>query len=161
MKREVRVHTKSVEETMALGEAIGNAAADGLFLALIGDLGTGKTHFVQGLAKGLGITGPVTSPTFNLMNQYEGRLVLTHFDFYRLNRVEELYNIGWEEYSTGGVVVAEWAGLFPEVIPAEALTVTLTRTGDTDRNISITWDDEAPFLPGTVIKEIETYALSH
>lgn len=161
MKREVRVHTKSVEETMALGEAIGNAAADGLFLALIGDLGTGKTHFVQGLAKGLGITGPVTSPTFNLMNQYEGRLVLTHFDFYRLNRVEELYNIGWEEYSTGGVVVAEWAGLFPEVIPAEALTVTLTRTGDTDRDISITWDDEAPFLPGTVIKEIETYALSH
>lgn len=160
MKHEVKIGTCSAAETAALGAYIGAHAEDGLFLALIGDLGTGKTHFVQGLAEGLGITGPVTSPTFNLMNQYEGRLTLTHFDFYRLDRVEELYNIGWDEYSSGGVVAAEWAGLFPEVIPEEALVLTFSRTGENDREITISWDDSAPGLPG-IVKEIESYALSH
>lgn len=159
MKRELTIETHSEKETMDLGAYIGAHAADGLFLALIGDLGTGKTHFVQGLAKGMGIDGPVTSPTFNIMNLYDGGL--THFDFYRLNDVEELYQIGWDEYSAGGVVVAEWADLFPDVIPPEAVTIRLTRSGPEDRHVTISWDESAPLLPRVVVKEIEQYALSH
>lgn len=117
MTESVTVISRSEAETAALGRFIGEHAADGLFLALIGDLGTGKTHFVQGLAAGLGIEGAVTSPTFTIMNYYDGALPLKHFDFYRLNDAEELYGIGWDEYGAGGVVVAEWADLFPEVIP--------------------------------------------
>lgn len=117
MTESVTVISRSEAETAALGRFIGEHAADGLFLALIGDLGTGKTHFMQGLAAGLGIEGAVTSPTFTIMNYYDGALPLKHFDFYRLNDAEELYGIGWDEYGAGGVVVAEWADLFPEVIP--------------------------------------------
>lgn len=158
MKHEVHVETHDVEETKALGRFIGEHAEKDLFLALVGDLGTGKTHFVQGLAEGLGVVGPVTSPTFNLMNIYEGNQELKHFDFYRLDKADDLYNIGWDEYSVGGVVVAEWADMFPEVVPPEAVWITLVRTSENDRRITIAWDDSAP---KTVTKEIETYALSH
>ena len=158
MAFEVTIRTESTEETKALGRFIGAHAGNDLFLALIGDLGTGKTHFVQGLAEGMGITDPVTSPTFNIMNLYEGTLPLKHFDFYRLNDAFDLYNIGWDEYSVGGVTVAEWADLFPALIPAEAFIVHFTRISETEREITVTWKDSVPALLG---KEIETYALSH
>lgn len=158
MEQSVRFYTESEEETVRFGRMIGEHAADGLFLALIGDLGTGKTHFVQGLAAGLGIEGAVTSPTFTIMNYYDGALPLKHFDFYRLDDEEELYNIGWEEYSAGGVTVAEWADLFPGVIPPEAVTVRLEAESETRRRITVSWGDRAP---AAVIKEIETYALGH
>lgn len=158
MKHEVRITTNNVEETKALGRFIGEHAEDGLFLALVGDLGTGKTHFVQGLAEGLGVDGPVTSPTFTIMNLYEGTLPLKHFDFYRLHSAGDLYNIGWDEYSAGGVTVAEWADMFPEVVPPEAVWITIERTSDTGRQLTVSWNANAP---ETVIKEIETYALGH
>lgn len=126
---------------MDFGRRIGEHAADGLFLALVGDLGTGKTHFVQGLAAGLGIKDVVASPTFTIMNYYDGPLPLKHFDFYRLRDVEELYNIGWDEYSVGGVTVAEWADLFPEAVPPEAIRITLTAKGETEREIAVSWNE--------------------
>lgn len=155
---EVEFHTKSEAETTAFGRFVGEHAEDGLFLALVGDLGTGKTHFVQGLAAGLGITGTVTSPTFTIMNYYEAPLPLKHFDFYRLRRAEELYDIGWDEYGTGGVTVAEWADMFPEVIPEEAVTVSLFYVSEEERLIRLSWGKAAP---AAVVKELETYALSH
>ena len=93
------VETASPEETAALAERIGGLCPAETVFALAGDLGAGKTLFVQGLARGLGFSGEVTSPTFNLMNVYEGKMRLTHFDVYRLERAEELYDIGFYEYS--------------------------------------------------------------
>lgn len=156
--KSISLVTKSTKETKAFARRIGETAEEDLFIALSGDLGAGKTHFVQGLAEGLGVTGAVTSPTFNLMNLYEGRLALKHFDFYRLKSEEDLYNIGWDEYSAGGVTVAEWADLFPALIPAEALWMTINVLSDTSRKIDVAWMEDAPTY---IIKEITTYAHSH
>lgn len=158
MKTELVIPTESTEETKELGKFIGGHAEDDLFIALIGDLGAGKTHFVQGLAEGLDITDPVTSPTFNLMNIYDGRLQLKHFDFYRLEDEEDLYNIGWDEYSVGGVTVCEWADMFPGLIPREAVTVKILKTGETTREIHISWNEKAP---ANLVKEIQNYATCH
>ncbi len=158
MKNEVIIPTKSTEETMAFGEFLGKLKEEGLFIALDGDLGAGKTHFVQGFAKGMGILDPITSPTFNIMNYYDGDLVFKHFDFYRLNDVEELYVIGWDEYGEGGVIVCEWASLFPEVIPPTAISISIEITGETERNLRISFGDEAP---ENLQKEIVKYAASH
>lgn len=158
MKHEILWLSQSEKETMDFGHFLGEHSVDDLFIALTGDLGAGKTHFVQGLAKGLGITGVVSSPTFNIMNYYEGKLPLKHFDFYRLDTEDDLYNIGWDEYSIGGVIVVEWADLFPSLIPPEAIHIQIRVMNETKREIKVSWDDGAP---ATVVKEIETYASSH
>ena len=158
MKHEVKLVTKSEAETMAIGRFIGERATKDLFLALIGDLAAGKTHFVQGLAQGMGISGTVTSPTFTILNFYDAPLFLAHFDFYRLQNEEELWNIGWEEYAAGGVTVAEWAELFPDLIPADAFTLRFAVTGETEREILISWESERFSNLG---KELETYAAGH
>ena len=123
------VRTSSPEETAALGERIGTICPRGAVFALAGDLGAGKTLFVQGLARGLGFSGEGTSPTFNLMNVYEGKMRLTHFDVYRLERAEELYDIGFYEYAddSEGVVVVEWFDKFSEEMPADYVRVTIER----------------------------------
>lgn len=116
--------------TEKLGAALGRSAFDGAVFALTGDLGTGKTLLTRGIAEGLGIDGDaVTSPTFTLMNIYSGgRLELRHFDLYRLNRPEELEDIGFGEYAGGsGVTAIEWAELFTGELPDEYLKVVLTR----------------------------------
>ena len=120
--------------------------------------GTGKTHFVQGLAKGLGINDVVSSPTFTIMHYYEGEIPLKHFDFYRLDTEEDLYNIGWEEYSEGGVTVAEWADMFPGLIPERAIYIYLSNKGTTEREVKVIWGEEAP---DAITKEIEKYASCH
>lgn len=158
MKNEVIVKTTSEKETMDLGRFFGSHAFDGLFIAFTGDLGAGKTHFVQGLAEGMGIEGVVGSPTFTIMNYYDGPLPLKHFDFYRLHSEDDLWNIGWEEYGTGGVVVVEWADMFPSLIPEEAIHIHMTLAGVTERNIEISWGEGAPEM---MIKEIQNYALGH
>lgn len=158
MTRSVTVLSRSAEETAALGRFAGRHAPEGLFLALTGDLGAGKTCFVQGLAEGLGVEGVITSPTFTIMNYYEGQPALKHFDFYRLRRVGELYDIGWDEYGAGGVVVAEWAELFPEVIPPEAVTLTFSALTEGERRIVLSWTEAAP---ASFVKEMEDYALGH
>ena len=123
------VETASPEETAALAERIGAICPAGAVFALAGDLGAGKTLFVQGLARGLGFLGEVTSPTFNLMNIYEGRLRLSHFDLYRLERAEELDGIGFYEYADDpeGVVVIEWFDKFVEEMPEDYVRVVIER----------------------------------
>ena len=114
--------TNSPEETFALGERIGRSAQKGWIIALSGDLGTGKTVFAKGFAKGLGIADDVTSPTFTILQVYEsGRLPLYHFDAYRIGDEEEMFEIGYEEYFFGdGVTLVEWPEMVEGLIPEEA-----------------------------------------
>ncbi len=109
----------SPDETFLLGKEVGAALRGGEVLALDGDLGAGKTHFVKGLAAGLGHMGEVTSPTFTLVHEYtEGRLPLYHFDFYRLESEAEVVRIGLDDYlDMGGVAAIEWASKFPGLLP--------------------------------------------
>ena len=113
--------TYSAEETRALGRKIGETAQPGDVYTLVGDLGVGKTVFTQGIAEGLGITEPVSSPTFTIVQVYEeGRLPFYHFDVYRISDPEEMYEIGFEEYIEGeGVCFIEWANLIEELLPAQ------------------------------------------
>lgn len=103
--------THTPEETEAVGEALAQTLLPGDVIAFQGDLGAGKTAFTRGIARGLGISGPVTSPTYTLVNEYpDGRLPLFHFDLYRLGGSDELFELGWEDYlSRGGVCAVEWS----------------------------------------------------
>ena len=111
--------TNSPEETFALGRKIGENASPGDVYALVGDLGVGKTVFTQGVAEGLGIDEAVNSPTFTILQVYEGgRLPFYHFDVYRITDVEEMEEIGYEDYFYGnGVCFVEWADLIEEILP--------------------------------------------
>ena len=107
-------------ETIAFGAELASGLAAGDCLALVGDLGAGKTHFTKGVVAGLGCDRAVTSPTFTLVHEYlGGRLPVFHFDFYRLESADELLDIGWDDYlDAGGVTIVEWADKFPELLPA-------------------------------------------
>ena len=109
------------EETFAHGRALAESLRAGDVVALDGDLGAGKTHFVKGIAAGLGCEGDVTSPTFTLVHEYTGgRLALFHFDFYRLESEDETLRLGLDDYlGAGGVLVIEWAGKFPALLPSD------------------------------------------
>ena len=123
------VITHAPQETAALAERLGAVAEARTVLCLVGDLGAGKTLFTQGFARGLEVTGEVTSPTFALMNQYKGRLPVTHFDLYRLEREEELDDIGFYEYAEDdrGVVLIEWADKFPDALPEPHIRLEIER----------------------------------
>jgi len=131
------------EETRAIGQAIGAVLAAGDVVCLNGDLGAGKTHLAQGIAAGVGVSEPVTSPTFALINEYEGRLLLAHFDFYRLERADELDDIGFDEYLDGvRVVVIEWADRFPERLPVRRLDIDISIGGDRRRILRVAGPDD-------------------
>jgi tRNA threonylcarbamoyladenosine biosynthesis protein TsaE len=135
--REVVVST-SPEETRDLGERLGRRLGPGAVVACVGELGAGKTCFLQGLARGLGVTAPVTSPTFVLINQYRGRMPVYHFDAYRTESLVEVVELGIEEMMHGdGVTVIEWADKIGGLIPADAVTVTISGLGDEPREIAI------------------------
>lgn len=103
-------YSKSERETECLGQALGVRLTPGTVIAYTGDLGAGKTAFTRGLAQGLGIGERVTSPTYTIVNEYEGRIPLFHFDMYRLSSSEDLFDIGWEDYlARGGVLAVEWS----------------------------------------------------
>ena len=123
------IETRSPEETFALGEKLGREAKPGQIYTLNGDLGTGKTVFTQGFASGLGITEPVNSPTFTIVQQYEeGRLPLYHFDVYRIGDVEEMDEIGYEDCFYGeGVCLIEWSTLIQEILPEDAIHITIEK----------------------------------
>lgn len=129
----------SVEETEQLGQALAEHLGPGAVVAFTGDLGAGKTAFVRGLARGLGIPDRVTSPTFTIVNEYEGgRLPLFHFDMYRLNSADDLFDIGWEDYLTrGGVCAVEWSENVADALPEDTVWVRIAREGDTGRRITI------------------------
>ena len=113
------VETFSPEETEALGKKLGREAKPGEVYTLVGDLGVGKTVFTQGIAKGLEITEPINSPTFTIVQVYEeGRMPFYHFDVYRIGDVEEMEEIGYEDYFYGeGLTMIEWANLIEELLP--------------------------------------------
>ena len=117
------------KDTYELGEKIGQMAKPGMVISLTGDLGVGKTVFTQGLAKGLGIEEPVNSPTFTIVQVYEeGRLPLYHFDVYRIGNIEEMDEIGYEDYFYGeGVCLIEWADLIREILPEQMCRVTIEK----------------------------------
>mgnify|MGYP000142171247 CR=1 FL=1 len=123
------IETYGAEETFALGEKLGKEAVKGEIYCLNGDLGTGKTVFTQGFAKGLGITGPVNSPTFTILQQYEdGRLPLYHFDVYRIGDVEEMEEIGYEDCFYGeGVSLIEWSSLIEEILPEQVIRIRIEK----------------------------------
>ena len=123
----------SEQETEELGAALAGRLKAGDVVAYRGDLGAGKTAFTRGLARGLGCTGRVTSPTFTSVNEYEGRIPLFHVDLYRLGDEEELWDIGWEDYlGRGGVCAVEWSESCPGAMPPEAVAVTIRRCPDHD-----------------------------
>ena len=128
--------THSAQETFALGREIGENAKAGQVYSLIGDLGVGKTVFTQGLAEGLGITEPVNSPTFTIMQVYEeGRLPFYHFDVYRIGDISEMDEIGYEEYFYGeGVCLIEWANLIEEILPEDCIRITIAKDMAKDFN---------------------------
>ncbi len=126
-------------ETEALGERLGKTLSPGAVVAFTGDLGAGKTAFTRGLARGLGIPGRVTSPTFTIVNEYEGgRLPLFHFDMYRLGGSDELFDIGWEDYlPRGGVCAVEWSETVSDALEG-CIRVDIRRgEGENDRIITI------------------------
>ena len=130
----------SPHETEALGEAWGGALAAGTVLGLTGDLGSGKTQLVRGLARGLGITARVHSPTFALVHEYPGgRLALAHLDLYRLATLEQIVGAGLEEYlAPRGVTVIEWAERVADVLPADHLWITFRYLDDAKRRLTLT-----------------------
>ena len=137
--------TKSPEETERLGEQLGETLHGGEVIAYLGDLGAGKTAFTRGLARGLGISMRVTSPTYTIVNEYTGgRLPLFHFDMYRLGSSEELFDIGWEDYLLrGGVCAVEWSENVRDAME-DAITVSIEITDDETRRITIEgWKDNA------------------
>jgi tRNA threonylcarbamoyladenosine biosynthesis protein TsaE len=117
---------RSVEEMEQLGRNAASHARPGMVIALVGGLGAGKTHWTKGLVAGLGAVAEVTSPTFGLVHEYHGgRIPVAHMDFYRLESPQEVLALGWDEYlESGGVIVAEWADKFPEILPADACWLT-------------------------------------
>lgn len=120
--------SESPDETKKIAEEIAAELEPGDVLCMYGDLGAGKTAFVQGLAKGLGIKGHITSPTFTIVNEYYGRLTLYHFDVYRVADPDEMYEIGYEEYVYGdGVSVIEWPQLIDEILPDKRYSVTIEK----------------------------------
>ena len=133
-------YSKRPQETEALGQALVQTLAPGAVVAFSGDLGAGKTAFVRGMAQGLGITQRVTSPTFTIVNEYEGgRLPLFHFDMYRLHSAEELFDIGWEDFlSRGGICAVEWSENIQEALEPGTVYVDIRRgQGEQERIISI------------------------
>lgn len=131
--------THAPEQTEALGERLAARLRPGDVVAYYGGLGAGKTAFTRGLARGLGVTEPVTSPTYTIVNEYlSGRMPLFHFDMYRLSSSEELFDIGWEDYlQRGGVCAVEWSENVADALEG-AVEVRLERTGEESRRITIT-----------------------
>lgn len=134
--------TYSPEETFSLGEKIGKYITPGTILALSGDLGAGKTALSQGIAKGLGITEQVVSPTFVLIQEYEGgRLPLYHMDMYRLETEREFAQLGLEDYfNSNGVMVIEWAERLGGLLPADHIAIHIQAVSDRERKLTVSYD---------------------
>ena len=131
--------TNSAAETRELGEQLAKRLEPGDVVLLRGDLGAGKSELTRGIARGLGVRETVTSPSFTILNVYEsGRCPLYHFDWYRLESADELYELGLDEYIGGdGIAVVEWPERCPEVVPERFVRIDIRATGDETREIAI------------------------
>ena len=135
--------TNAPEETEAVGAALAQKLNSGTVIAYRGDLGAGKTAFTRGLARGLGYTGLVTSPTYTIVQEYlGGRLPLFHFDMYRLSSSDDLWDIGWEDYlDRGGICAVEWSENVEDAME-NAIFVTIEKTGEQSRRITVEGGEE-------------------
>ena len=148
-------YTNTVEETMELGFKLGKVCPKNKVLCLTGDLGTGKTHFTKGFAKGLGIEATITSPTFTLIHEYqEGRLPFYHFDVYRVNDLEEVLDLGFDEYIYGeGITLIEWADLIEPLLPDDFIQIKIEKVEGNLTKRKITFN---PFgKSATFLEEIQ------
>ena len=133
--------THSTAETAEIGFRLGERCRGGEIFTLSGGLGAGKTALAAGIARGLGVSSRVTSPTFTIVNTYEGRLAMAHFDMYRLKNSDELIDIGWDDYlDSGAVMVIEWSEVAEDILPAGVIRITLAYINDTSRKITIEGD---------------------
>lgn len=131
----MKVEVFSQKETEDLAYDIAKKSKKGSVYCLCGELGTGKTHFSKGFAKGLGISEEITSPTFTIVNEYKGDMPFYHFDVYRIADIEEMYDIGYEEYIfSDGVCLIEWAELIKDIIPKDAIWITIKKDLTKDEN---------------------------
>ena len=133
--------TKCEKQTFELGMKLGFSLTAGVVISLNGDLGAGKTHFTKGIALGLQVEDYITSPSFTIINEYEGRIPLYHFDVYRINDIDEMYEIGFEEYLYGdGVCVVEWGDMVKEILPRDTINISISTStiGEDMREIEIT-----------------------
>lgn len=140
MREGFTLNIASLGETQAFGRRLGELAFPGMVVALTGPLGSGKTHLVRAVAEGLGVhdSRVVSSPTFVLIQEYQGRLPIYHFDAYRLRDAAEFFDLGAHEYfEGGGVCLVEWADRVPECLPAEFLGIILEVTGATSRRLTV------------------------
>lgn len=129
----------SAEETERFGESLAQELRAGDVLAFTGSLGMGKTAFTRGLARGLGCRGRVTSPTFTIVNEYEGKTPLFHFDMYRLGSSDELFDIGWDDYlARGGVCAVEWSERVSDALPGDTIFVDIARGEESENTRVIT-----------------------
>lgn len=160
------MRTSSVAATQACGEALAPSVAPGDVLVLSGDLGAGKTQLTKGLAVGLGVAEPVTSPTFNILLVHDGRLPLYHLDLYRLETAQDLEDLDyWGTLEADGVSVVEWGDRFAEAMPPEGLIVRIQITADDERRLEVeslgdrgadlaaSWATACSLLPGVVVTE--------
>jgi tRNA threonylcarbamoyladenosine biosynthesis protein TsaE len=131
------IETYSERETIQLGEKLGRLLSSGDFLAIKGDLGAGKTAFTKGIAQGMGIIDDVTSPTFTIINEYQGDTRLIHIDTYRLEKPQELEDIGFGDYLSEGVVVMEWADRVEDLLPRKVLWVYFEILGEQGRRLRL------------------------
>jgi tRNA threonylcarbamoyladenosine biosynthesis protein TsaE len=137
----VVIQTKSTSETVRLGKRIGSLLQSSEVVALVGELGTGKTQFIKGLAAGVGMAPPtyISSPSFTLINEYPGKIPFYHVDLFRLEREKDAEELGLEEYfQSGGITAIEWADKIPSLLPKEMLLIHITYTGENTRSLEIT-----------------------
>lgn len=141
MPRFLEVKTASADETRAIGQAVAGMLGSGDVISLTGDLGAGKTTFVQGAAKGLGVEEPVLSPTFTLVREYRGVSPVFHVDVYRLDRLQEVLDLGFEEMlDSGGVVFIEWGDAIEALLPDDYLQIEMSIPDQGDeRHLSVWW----------------------
>ena len=141
--------SNSYEDTLNIASSFAKTLSAGDVLCMYGDLGVGKTAFVQGLARGLNIDEPITSPTFTIVNEYEGTLPLYHFDVYRISDSDEMYEVGFDDYVYGeGVSVIEWCELIEDILPEKRYVIKITKDlskGDGYREIEIEEKDNESF----------------
>ena len=134
----LEIKTNNVNETEAAGAAFAKSLSAGTVVAMYGDLGAGKTAFVRGMAAGLGSSARVTSPTFTIVNEYDGKLPVFHFDMYRLGSADELFDIGWEDYlKRGGICVVEWSENVADAFDGSETIVTIDRLSENERKITV------------------------
>ena len=145
--KQMKLISESVAQTEEIGASVAKYVGPGTVIAMRGDLGAGKTAFVRGLARGMGLRARVTSPTFAIVNEYLGKIPLYHFDMYRLTSAEDLFDIGWEDYiRAGGVCAVEWSEIVEDAIPQDAVSVTIRHLDETKREIAIDgieWEEGA------------------